>query len=38
MRQRKKNSDQKIYAYMARMSGNEKYPGENFGDSSKLTN
>ena len=32
------NSDQKIYASMERMSGNDKCPGENFGDSSKLTN
>ena len=32
------NSDQKIYASMARMSGNDKCPSENFGDSSQLTN
>ena len=34
----KNNSDQKIYASMARMSGNEKCPCEIFGDSSQLTN
>ena len=34
----KNNSDQKIYAYMAGMSGNDKCPIENFGDSSQLTN
>ena len=34
----KNNSDQKIYACMARMSGNEKWPAENSGDSSQLTN
>ena len=32
------NSDQKIYASMARMSGNDKFPSGNFGDSSQLTN
>ena len=32
------NSDQKIYAYMARMSGNDKCPSEIFCDSSQLTN
>ena len=32
------NSDQKIYASMARMSGIEKYPSGNFGVSSQLTN
>ena len=32
------NNDQYIYAYMARMSGIDKYPSENFGDSSQLTN
>ena len=32
------NSDQKIYASMARMSGNDEYPSGNFGDSSQLTN
>ena len=30
----KNNSDQKIYASMARMSGNDKCPSGNFGDSS----
>ena len=38
MRQQQNNSNQKIYASMARMSGNEKYPSRNFGDSSQLTN
>ena len=32
------NSDQKIYASMTRMSGNDECPGENFGGSSQLTN
>ena len=32
------NSDQKIYASMARMSGNDEFPSEHFGDSSQLTN
>ena len=32
------NSDQKIYAYMARMSGNDECPSEKFGDSLQLTN
>ena len=32
------NSDQKIYSYMARMSGNDKCPSGNFGDSSQLAN
>ena len=32
------NSDQKIYAYMARMSDNDECLGENFGDSLQLTN
>ena len=32
------NSDQKIYAYMERMSINEECPSENYGDSSQLTN
>ena len=32
------NSDQYIYASMARMSSNDECPSENFGDSSKLTN
>ena len=32
------NSDQKIYELMARMSGNDKYPSRNLGDSSQLTN
>ena len=30
--------DQKIYAYITRMSGNDKYPIGNFGESSQLTN
>ena len=30
-----KKSDQDIYAYMARMSGNDEYPSGNFGDSSQ---
>ena len=34
----KNNSDQKIYVYTARMSGNDKCPSENFGDSLQLTN
>ena len=34
----KNNSDQKIYASMERMSGNDKCPSEKFGDSSQLTN
>ena len=28
------NSDQKIYAYMERISVNDKFPGGNFGDRS----
>ena len=32
------NSDQKIYASMARMSGNNECPSEKFGESSQLTN
>ena len=32
------NSDQKIYASMARMSGNDECPSRDFGDSSQLTN
>ena len=32
------NSAQKIYTYMARMSGNDKCPSEHFGDSLHLTN
>ena len=32
------NSDQKIYAYMARMPDNEECPSGNFGDSLQLTN
>ena len=35
---RKNNSDQKIYASMAQMSGNEKCTSRNFGDSLQLTN
>ena len=38
MQQRKNNSDQKIYASMARMSGNDECPSGNVGDSSQLTN
>ena len=34
----KNNSDRKIYASMARMSGNDKCPSENFGDGLQLTN
>ena len=34
----KTNSDQKIHASIARMSGNDKCPSGNFGDSSQLTN
>ena len=34
----KNNNDQKIYAYMARMSDNDKCSSKNFGDSSQLTN
>ena len=34
----KNKSDQNIYGSMARMSGNDKYPSENFGDSWQLTN
>ena len=34
----KNNSDQKIYASMARMSSNDKCPIGNFCDSSQLTN
>ena len=33
-----KNSDQKIYASMARMSGNDSCPSGNVGDSSQLRN
>ena len=32
------DNDQKIYAYMERMYGNEKIPSRDFGDSSQLTN
>ena len=32
------NSDQKIYAYMACMSDNDKCPSGDFGDSSQYTN
>ena len=35
---RTKKSDQKISAYMARMSGNDECPSRNFGDSLQLTN
>ena len=34
----KNNSDQKIYASMVRMSSNDKFSSENYGDSSQLTN
>ena len=34
----KNDSDQKIYASMARMYDNDEGPSENFGDSSQLTN
>ena len=34
----KNKCDQYIYESMARMSGNEECPSENFGDSSQLTN
>ena len=34
----KNNSNQKIYAYMACMSGNDEYTSGNFGDSLQLTN
>ena len=34
----KNNSDQKIYAFMARMYGNDEFPSENYGDSSQSTN
>ena len=33
----RKNSDHKIYASMAQMSSNDKFPSEYFGDSSQLT-
>ena len=32
------NSDQKICASMERMSGNDEYPSQNFGDSLQFTN
>ena len=32
------DNDQKIYAYMARMSGNDKSPSRDFGGISQLTN
>ena len=34
----KNNSDQKIYASLARMSGNDEFTSENFGDSLHLSN
>ena len=34
----KNNRDQKIYAFMARMSNNEEYTSGSFGDSLQLTN
>ena len=34
----KNNSDQKIYAYLAHIFGNDEVPSGNFGDSSQLTN
>ena len=36
MRQQKNNSKQNIYASMTRMSSNDKFPSEKFGDSSLL--
>ena len=38
MRQRQNNIDQKIYAYMACMSGNDEFTSENICDSSQFTN
>ena len=38
MQQRRKYSDQNMYASMARMSGNDECPSETFGDSLQLTN
>ena len=38
MRQQKNNSDQKIYASMECMSGNDECPSDNYGDSQQLTN
>ena len=38
MRKRQNNIDQKIYSYMACMSGNDKYPSESVGDSFQYTN
>ena len=38
MRQRRNINDQKIYASMARMSGNDKCPSGKFGDSLQLIN
>ena len=32
------NNDQKIYASMSQMSGNDEFPSRNFGDSLQLTN
>ena len=37
-RQQQKKVTKKIYASMARMSGNDECPSANFGDSSQLTN
>ena len=37
MRQWQNNSDQNIYAYMERISGNDECPSVNFGDSFQLT-
>ena len=37
-RQQPKKVTKKIYASMARMSGNDECPSANFGDSSQLTN
>ena len=34
----KNNSDQKIYAYIARMYGNDEFPSGNFGESLQLAN
>ena len=35
---RNNNSDQKIYAFMERMSSDDEFPGGNFGDSPQLIN
>ena len=38
MKRRKNNSNQKIYASVARISNNDEFPSVHFGDSSQLTN